>query len=332
MGKQECRSNKFNLPQDKIAAAFRQPYILGGYRSLSLTCGDCIRSAFVECNETWNIWTHLAAFCLFVWIYACDLWEQDDVTDPLVWPLLLSDLGRCLHFLSSFLAHMFCAMSPKTYHFCFFMDYASVSVMSYPAGLAFLFYMRPLQPEVWLFKFPMLFGLFSICVSVLTTVLVCLSRVRWYDYRYFIRSFTFVVPFIVYTSPLLCRIIFCSSDVDCNYPSARLFWSHVVMYLLAAIVTASRFPERVFPGTFDNMGHSHNVMHVLTTIAAYLQHRVVQSELQARREHFQVLRHAITVWNSLVLFALACFVNIAVAVYFGRTLNVVDKEIESKKD
>ncbi|CAA6661448.1 unnamed protein product [Spirodela intermedia] len=42
-----------------------------------------------------------------------------------------------------------------------------------------------------------------------------------------------------------------------------------VLYALATVVYSSRMPERWMPGTFDILGHSHQLFHVLVVAAAY---------------------------------------------------------------
>lgn len=41
------------------------------------------------------------------------------------------------------------------------------------------------------------------------------------------------------------------------------------LYVLATVVYSARVPERWMPGTFDILGHSHQLFHVLVVAAAY---------------------------------------------------------------
>ena len=53
-----------------------------------------------------------------------------------------------------------------------------------------------------------------------------------------------------------------------GYPTARvsttwIFFAAECFGCLGGIVNVSRFPERWFPGKFDYLGNSHNIMHIL---------------------------------------------------------------------
>lgn len=54
------------------------------------------------------------------------------------------------------------------------------------------------------------------------------------------------------------------------YPLNKFYWGMGwLLYVIGAILYAVRFPERLFPKTFDYFGNSHNLFHCLVVIAAW---------------------------------------------------------------
>ena len=57
---------RLHRAEDAIPEA-RYAYVLSGYRN-GLTWKQALASAFWLHNETWNVWTHLIGFSVFVWL------------------------------------------------------------------------------------------------------------------------------------------------------------------------------------------------------------------------------------------------------------------------
>lgn len=57
----------------------------------------------------------------------------------------------------------------------------------------------------------------------------------------------------------------------------------VIVYAFGAFVYTSRWPERISPGTFDIVGHSHQLWHCCVTAAAYLHYATLHNYLEYRQ-------------------------------------------------
>lgn len=320
-------SKKFGLHRDEIIPQFRIPFIVTGYRRPNMNAIECLHSAFVPCcNETINVWSHFIALLLFMMKFYILFKTSHPLDDTSNWPLLSASLGICGFCLASSSAHMFNSMSPSAQHSCFFMDYAAIGVYSVGVGQAFYFYGRPIQNEVTIFKTEWLFTTVSLLTSIITTFLCCITRHNWLKYRYVIRTSSFVAPFLVNASPYLYRMIHCANEVDCiSENSLRVFNIHCFFYISSAVINMLRIPERVFPGKFDLLGHSHHFLHIFTAIGASYQFDSVHLDMVARKEH--LIGHPVqgNVYNTLLPFLISVVTNFGIAYVFGKRIRRADQ-------
>ncbi len=325
-GKQEFENTdekidkKFGLHRDEIIAQYRVPFIITGYRRPNLKVLECMHSAFVPtCNEAINFWSHFIALGLFIMKFYQLYATKYSIYDAATWPLLCSGIGICGFCLASSTAHMFNSMSPAAQHCCFFMDYAAISVYSVGVGNSFYFYSRPLHPELQVFQSAWPFTAASLITSITTTLLCCITRFRWHRYKYVIRTSSFVAPFLVNASPYLYRMIMCYDSLDRISPSS--LWAFGILfffYLSSAIINVLRFPERVFPGKFDLLGHSHHFLHLFTAIGASYQFDAIHLDMVARKD--ELVGHAMqgSFNNTVLPFLASIVVNFGIAAVFGK--------------
>ena len=320
----------FGLRSEEVPAQFREMFICTGYRKPYGSALDCVKSAFQPLNETVNVWTHFLPFLLFVIRFAFLFWRYG-LSDTFVYPLLSFALGICGFLLMSSGAHLFNSMSPRVRHICFFFDYSAISVYSVGAGQAFYFYSRSLNNDSFLFKNSSAFLVVSCLVSVFSTSTCCASRHRWSKMKYVIRTFCFVVAFWCNSSPYLHRVLTEPSslhETDQELLARSYFRRHCVFYLVAALANMSRMPERLMPGVFDIIGHSHHFLHVFTALGAADQFTAIQIQMESRRgdlERFPVA----TFGNSVGLMVVICLINCGIVLWFAKSLRS-DKEEEHK--
>ena len=311
---------KFTLHRKDVNPQFRIPFIITGYRSPNLNALESLYSAFVpSCNESINFWSHFIAFVLFIAKFKA-LFSRDDYSldDSIHWPLLSAALGICGFCFASSSAHMFNSMSPSAQHCCFFMDYAAIGVYSVGVGQAFFFYARPIAPEIFPFKSAQPFTIISQLTSITTTLLCCLSRLYWTKHKYLIRTSSFVAPFLVNASPYLYRMIYCANDVDCiSQDSLWVFQIHCFFYIASALINILRVPERVYPGKFDLLGHSHHFLHIFTAIGASYQFDSINLDMRARKSELMKLAVQCNYWNTILSFLISVIMNFGIALIFG---------------
>ena len=258
---------RFNhVPND-----FREPFIVSGYRSCRSSVATCILSAFSLTNETINFWTHFLTCGLFMWMYTQWLWHELSFDiDPFTFPMQVYLASVCLYMIVSSTAHLFNCMSERVRHICFFFDYGALSIYSLACAILYNTYVFP----KCLINSTYHQAFVPICVfnALLCTVLACLSRlVAGIKLQKLFRVTAFVTPYLFCSFPLIYRIVFCEVHDDCHSDAIHYHTYQFIMCAATILIYASHFPEILAPGQFDIIGHSHQLFHIISSYATYLQ-------------------------------------------------------------
>ncbi|TSX17012.1 Kinesin-like protein KIF23 [Bagarius yarrelli] len=259
------------LTINQVPKVFHEDGIMSGYRYPYSSAKDCLLSIFQLTNETLNIWTHFLPTWFFLWKLLLVLIEED-WQDSYCWPLLVFLLSCCLYPLTSSCAHTFSTMSERARHICFFLDYGALSFYSLGSAITYSSY---IFPEKWVnsvfHKYYVSTALFN---SVFCTGLACYSRhVEKMKVKLgkILRIVSFAYPYLFDNIPLFYRIFVCVGK-DCTVNEATtVHYQHTALTLLTGFLFASHLPERLAPGSFDYIGHSHQLFHVCAIISTYFQ-------------------------------------------------------------
>uniref|UniRef100_A0A673MZ57 Progestin and adipoQ receptor family member Va n=1 Tax=Sinocyclocheilus rhinocerous TaxID=307959 RepID=A0A673MZ57_9TELE len=205
---------------------------ISGYRHPCSSAKDCVLSLFQLTNETLNIWTH---FLFFLWKLLTVVLVKDDWQDPFTWPFLVFLLSCCLYPLASSCAHTFSTMSERARHICFFFDYGALSFYSLGSAITYSSYSFP---DKW----------------VISTF-----------HKYY-------VPIAVVNSVISTALIFVCNGEGCTVNEAStVHYQHTSLAVLTGFLFATHLPERLAPGSFDYIGHSHQLFHVFAIIGTHFQ-------------------------------------------------------------
>uniref|UniRef100_A0A8D2PT20 Progestin and adipoQ receptor family member 5 n=1 Tax=Zosterops lateralis melanops TaxID=1220523 RepID=A0A8D2PT20_ZOSLA len=96
------------------------------------------------------------------------------------------------------------------------------------------------------------------------------------------RTLAFVYPYIFDSIPVFYRLSRCVSG-GCSEGSLPLHSRHSLCALLTFLSFTSRLPERLAPGSFDLVGHSHQVFHVCGILGTLFQLEAVSMDMAERR-------------------------------------------------
>ncbi|XP_032872443.1 membrane progestin receptor delta-like, partial [Amblyraja radiata] len=129
--------------------------------------------------------------------------------------------------------------------------------------------------------------------TLVCTTLSCYSRfleVEQPRLSKTLRLIAFAYPFLFDNVPLFHRLFLCWGD-DCSHnASVPTHYCHLLFAFLTCFLFASHLPERLAPGCFDYIGHSHQLFHICAVAGTHFQLEAVVADMGFRRSW--LLAHA----------------------------------------
>lgn len=265
----------------QVPEHFHEHFIMSGYRHPKSSFKQCILSVFDATNETLNFWTHFLPSMYFLWVMKGLSDTLDFRHDSYTWPLLCYMFACIILPLTSAMAHTFNVMSDYARHVCFFMDYGSLSLFSTGVAIAYRAYSFPQGLVNTWFGDYYVFG--AVIFNLLCTITSCQTRfMKLSFFRQVLRLSAFAVPYIYDIVPIVYRLIFCEPD-ECQLESQFEHARQFIFVITAAFLYATHLPERLNPGCFDIVGHSHQLFHVSTILGTLDQMQATLHDMRIRR-------------------------------------------------
>ncbi|XP_043845171.1 kinesin-like protein KIF23 isoform X5 [Dromiciops gliroides] len=269
---------------DQVPQVFHERGIICGYRHPQSSATACILSLFQMTNETLNIWTHLLPSWYFMWRFMTTLCMVDFWNDSYCWPLLIYLSTSFIYPFASSCAHTFSSMSKNARHICYFLDYGAVNLFSLGSAIAYSAYTFPATLIGTTFHH--YFVPLAVLNTILSIGLSCYSRfleIRKPGLCKILRILAFAYPYTWDAIPIIYRLV--SSLEESSGEAANPYHQkHTVIAILACFLYAAHLPERLAPGRFDYIGHSHQLFHVCVILATHLQMEAIFLDMTLRKE------------------------------------------------
>ncbi|KAG9241300.1 hemolysin-III related-domain-containing protein [Calycina marina] len=246
------------------------PHILKGYR-FSETKIDCVRSMFVPSNESVNIWSHAIGFFVilvvaFYFYPASTNFSLSTNTDILIAAMFFFAACKCL--VCSTMWHTMNCVTDQTLMERFAcVDYTGISLLiaaSIMTSQWTTFYCEPI----------------SRCIYMTLTAALGVGGVILPWHPTFNRSDMAWARVAFYLtlgatgfSPAIQLSLTRGGVLEFYSPIAK----SIAVYVIGAVVYASKIPERWCPGAFDYCGGSHNLWH-FAVLGGILYHYVAMQE------------------------------------------------------
>ena len=256
-------------------------YLLFHHRPPMYSIRGCIKSIFRMHTQTWNIWTHLIGFFVFLFITLSVFLFRDSITHLFEESVTISNLPwqeQTLLFLFFFSA-MVCLFCSTVYHtmnnhskklYIFFsrLDYSGIAFLitgsSIPAYY-YCFYCRPFSR--------------SLHITVITLLCIgCLITSFWNKFNqhsYRPLRFAVFVSFGFYGAVPTVQLFLEKGLVEPYFTFLVGLVMMAVIYTGGALLYVLRIPERFSPGYFDVWGHSHQLFHICVIAAALVHYHTL---------------------------------------------------------
>ncbi|XP_062591962.1 membrane progestin receptor alpha-like [Saccostrea cucullata] len=302
---------KKTLPRSRVPAYFHVPYIEAGYRYIHQPWTFYIYSIFYNNMETLNVWTHVVGTLLMTSrLYQISV--NFDLGDPYMWPLLAAILSFTVMFVTSSTAHMFSHKSMEVNCCMFMADFACIGLYGYGTILTHYYYsLDQCFLESVLLRNVFYFG--SV-LAILSTAFGSMSKAIVHDLHSKRRTALIVsglgAIYLLSNIPILHRIW--NSE-----------WTDGIAHHLKQMASmigvcffySTKLPERLSPGTFDFIGNSHQIFHILFVLCTQNHLDGVVWDINFRQT-FVVRRPPPSLWNIFGIIALICLADILTMKYF----------------
>jgi len=193
-------------------------------------------------------------------------------------------------------AHLFSVLTEEIRHICFFFDYIALSWYSFGAATVYHAYAFD---EVFLDTWFSRNYIYAAAVAAFgCTFLACKSRfMKTPNLRKFVRVVSFVLPFATTSIPLLERLLrrylvkaynfettttYVGDEEAIMYHCRQFFWAATGIFFYGFHI-----PEAFYPGKFDIIGHSHQILHICGILATYNQLWACHADMINRRQLLQ---------------------------------------------
>jgi len=292
----------------EVPQHIREPFIYSGYRGQCGTALNCLRTTlFVRSNETLNVWTHVIPAIYFTW--AAIWWFSETSLSGSSWLALAIYLSTvCVVPFTSAIAHMFSCASDEAWHVCFFADYAALSAYAMGASVAYrLFGFPSVLQGGW---YAALYVPLSGVIAVVSLAGSCWSRfLPDGTRRKAVRFLSLAFPYLFDVAPVAYGLV---ADSEAFQSSRTLHQRQFVAAFLAAVVYCLHLPERLFPGHFDFIGHSHQIFHVIASLGCRYQMMAFLQTSVDDREASDI----ISITKVLVVGVVVAVADIFILIYF----------------
>lgn len=300
-----------NLPStlnlcDLAPSEICRKHLKTGYRRAHQPLSYYVLSMLQVNNQTINVWTHIIGFLFIAYrAYGLSL-TFDFVNDPTARPLGAGLVGMIIILACSSFAHTFSERSEQVHCCCFFVDFAAISIYCMTCSvMSHAYFVRDKSLGTFLVAWsrPV-----SVYLAVQYTVMSCFTKI-WLPREHWLRkSLQAAAGLLLYlwiVLPLIYRYLWpCHRD-----NTLALHVHHVILFHISVLVYAAHIPERLFPGTFDFIGHSHNIHHILQVMTA---NSYINVTIQEIRSHRNLIQHMATVQDSYSIILTAIYINLIV--------------------
>lgn len=302
---------KKTLHKSQVPAYFHVPYVESGYRYSQQPWTFYIYSVFYNNMETLNVWTHVVG-SLVMTSRLFQIYITFDLRDPYTWPLLAAVLSFMAMFVTSSAAHMFSHKSMAVNCCMFMADFACIGLYGYGTILTHYYY----SLDQYFLDSVLLRNVFYFgsVLAVLSCAFGSMSKAIVHDLNSKRRTALIVSGL---------GLIYILSNVPIMHRIWNSEWTDGIVHHLKQMSSmiavcffySTKLPERLSPGTFDFIGNSHQIFHILLVLCTMSHLDGVIWDIKFRQA-FVVPRPPPSLWNTFGIIFLICIADLVTINYF----------------
>ena len=252
-------------------------YLQAHYRPPMYSIRGCVKSMFRLHTETWNIWTHLLGFVLFIFLsvgmfvsrdYITQFFEENVIISELPWEeqlvLALFFIGAMTCLFCSTAFHTLCNHSEHMHKVTSRLDYSGIAILITGSSIPAYYYAFYC---ITVYRYLHIITLVVLCGACLY---VSFGKKFGQPGYHRLRCAVFV-SFGLYGCVPSGHLMFLKGLEEPNFTYLMGLIIMALLYLFGAALYVLRIPERFKPGAFDIWAHSHQLFH-LCVVAAALVH------------------------------------------------------------
>ncbi|KAM6149730.1 membrane progestin receptor gamma isoform 2-T2 [Erethizon dorsatum] len=168
----------------------------------------------------------------------------------------------------------------------------------------------------------------------LSTGLSCYSRfleVHKPRLSKLLRILAFAYSYIWDSLPIFYRL-FLFPGISAHNEAILYHWRHMAMTLLASFLYSAHLPERLAPGRFDYIGHSHQLFHVCVILATHMQMEAILLDKALRKEWLLAVSQPLSFPQITAALLLCLLFSLGNIVYFSTALyRTQEPELQKKE-
>nr|XP_026693935.1 membrane progestin receptor beta-like isoform X1 [Ciona intestinalis]XP_026693936.1 membrane progestin receptor beta-like isoform X2 [Ciona intestinalis] len=289
-----------NVPQCCV-----EPYILKGYVLPHMPLRYYFKVLYIPNNELFNVWTHLFP-CLFFISMLYQFNQSLNLFES--WPVLIVTVSAILLTLCSSLAHLFHSRS-SFQHCCWFMvDYFGITTFAYSSTVSHFFASSQLSYYNrigWLNL--LVFTLIACCGFLCMSFTQAGNRWQSVENARKMKLWSTVFGYLYGMLPIMHRYLINAENDHALYYHKLQF----ICMLLCPLFYTSDLPQKLWPGKFDIVGHSHQIFHVFAALSCYFEIVAIHMDVTDINGPWNALKHQ----NDFPTFELFCTCALALIVY-----------------
>ncbi|KAA8564037.1 hypothetical protein EYC84_012032 [Monilinia fructicola] len=244
------------------------PHIQSGYRQISHSTSTCFHSCFQIHNETFNIWSDFISCILLIILegvmiyYINTRYPNATTKDYVIFAYFIFSAVVCLGISAVF--HSLISHSQTTHDLWLKLDYVGIIflIVGYFISSVYMtFFCQQILQYAYL---GMILAMSSTALVFL--LLPAFQGHRWRSFRVSAFCAIGVSPFIPFIHAMA-QFGFSRAMDQSGMP---YYFAEALLLLIGVVSFTKRWPESWMPGSFDLLGNSHQIFHLLVILALAL--------------------------------------------------------------